>query len=266
LTFRGSSNIKDSSKATSFRELDCQHLTSSKLAPSLDVKTFTSPGEYAQFTFTPKATRRECKMPVQVTPQRRGHGKTRTTNKPARASRKRIMQLHIPRSLCFATHACAIKHLSTVLCPTEWLPLEHLTANTNSTKTWIPTHSFQKRFANIQNHQKVLAVRRRRENQLNCPLNKCCWRWQHQTLHIAVLQLPEAPAEMTRCTTAALCCAAWVGPDRISTRNDHPTLIQPYSKAELCSESGGETHSKLDSFGKKAIRSCVKHGKIPWWT
>ena len=72
--------MKDSSKATSFRELDCQHLTSSKFAPSLEARTLTSPAAYAQFTLTPKATRREFNLPVHVTPQREGHGRARTTN------------------------------------------------------------------------------------------------------------------------------------------------------------------------------------------
>ena len=94
-----------------------------------------------------------------------------------------------------------------------------------------------KSFASIQNHRKVFAVQRRQVNQLNCPLSKCCWRWQHQKLHIAVLQLLEAPAEMTRCTTAALCPrrnSAWVKPDRMSIRSGHPTLIQPCSKSQHC--------------------------------
>ena len=68
LTFRGVSNMKDSSKATSERVLDCQHFASSKLEPSLDVKILTSPGAYAQSTFKPDANRREFKTPVQVTP------------------------------------------------------------------------------------------------------------------------------------------------------------------------------------------------------
>jgi hypothetical protein len=68
LTFRGASNMNDSSNATSVRVLDCQHFDSSKFEPSLDVKTLTSPGAYAQFTFKPEATRREFKTPVQVTP------------------------------------------------------------------------------------------------------------------------------------------------------------------------------------------------------
>ena len=50
------------------RELDCQHFASSKFAPSLDVRIFTSPGAYAQSTLTPRATRRELSTPVHVTP------------------------------------------------------------------------------------------------------------------------------------------------------------------------------------------------------
>jgi len=124
-----------------------------------------------------------------------------------------------------------------VLCPTAWLPLEHLTTNTNSTKHKDAHSLMSKSFASIQNHRKVFAVQRRQVNQLNCPLSKCCWRWQHQKLHIAVLQLLEAPAEMTRCTTAALCPrrnSAWVKPDRMSIRSGHPTLIQPCSKSQHC--------------------------------
>ena len=44
LTVLGASNINDSSYATSERVLDCQHLASSKFAPSLEVRTFTCPG------------------------------------------------------------------------------------------------------------------------------------------------------------------------------------------------------------------------------
>ena len=102
-TVLGVSNMKDSSNATSVRVLDCQHLASSKLAPSLEVSTLTCPGAYAQSTLRPVASsrhegwrqvgpgctdkwgcgwdkierrnlrpsapRREFKMPVHVTPQ-----------------------------------------------------------------------------------------------------------------------------------------------------------------------------------------------------
>ena len=68
-TFLGASNIKVCSNAASERVLGCQHLASSKFEPSLDVKTLTSPGEYAQSTLTPKATRRECNVPVHVAPE-----------------------------------------------------------------------------------------------------------------------------------------------------------------------------------------------------
>ena len=68
LTLLGVSNMNDSSNATSPRVLDCQHLASSKFAQSLEVKILTSPGAYAQSTFTPKATRRELRTPVHVTP------------------------------------------------------------------------------------------------------------------------------------------------------------------------------------------------------
>ena len=57
-TIRGVSNMKDSSYATSARVLDCQHLASSKFAPSLEVSTFTCPGAYAQSTLRPVVSSR----------------------------------------------------------------------------------------------------------------------------------------------------------------------------------------------------------------
>jgi hypothetical protein len=66
-TFNGASNITDSTYATSALVLGCQHRASSKFAPSLLVKIFTSPGLYAQSIFNPKAVRREFKTPVHVT-------------------------------------------------------------------------------------------------------------------------------------------------------------------------------------------------------
>ena len=77
-TFLGASNIKVCSNAASERVLGCQHLASSKFAPSLDVKTLTSPGEYAQSTLTPKATRRECNVPVHVAPYNHEQATTRS--------------------------------------------------------------------------------------------------------------------------------------------------------------------------------------------
>jgi hypothetical protein len=68
LTVLGAANMNDSSNATSVRVLVCQHLASSKFAPSLDVRIFTSPGAYAQSTLTPRALRREFAIPVHVTP------------------------------------------------------------------------------------------------------------------------------------------------------------------------------------------------------
>ena len=43
-TLRGASNMNDSSNAASPRPVGCQHFASSKLAPSLEVMIFTSPG------------------------------------------------------------------------------------------------------------------------------------------------------------------------------------------------------------------------------
>ena len=43
-TFNGASNMNDSTYATSALALGCQHWASSKLAPSLLVNIFTSPG------------------------------------------------------------------------------------------------------------------------------------------------------------------------------------------------------------------------------
>ena len=66
-TLTGVSNISVSAKETSERVLFFQHIVSSKLEPSLLVRTFTSPGPYAQSTLTPLANRRASKTPVQVT-------------------------------------------------------------------------------------------------------------------------------------------------------------------------------------------------------
>jgi hypothetical protein len=110
-----------------------------------------------------------------------------------------------------------------------------------------------KSFASIQNHRKVFAVQRRQVNQLNCPLNKCCWRWQHQKLHIAVLQLLEAPAEMTRCTTSALCprrklSVGEAGQD-VNTQwppNLNPTM-QQIAKLQTCTPNPTPPNIKHDN-------------------
>ena len=105
-TLLGASNIKDSSNATSVRVLDCQHLASSKLAPSLDVKTFTSLGAYAQSTFKPSATRREFKTPVQVTPWTAKRCEIKITRSP-RSAMRGVAARSAPTSLMALTCAAS---------------------------------------------------------------------------------------------------------------------------------------------------------------
>ena len=84
--------MKDPSNATSPRVLDCQHFASSKFAPSLDVKTLTSPRAYAQSAFKPNAARREFRTPVHVTPHTWADCGGERRGEPAVQKQKAIQQ------------------------------------------------------------------------------------------------------------------------------------------------------------------------------
>ena len=189
LTFRGASNINDSSKATSVRVLDCQHLASSKFAPSLDVKTLTSPGAYAQSTFNPSATRREFKTPVQVTPWTpRPRRMNNSLQNPAQ-----FLYINKPRGSHKWKHKNSQPHTLSSCLAAARAPLEisvRLQRQARQSKTCT----------NSQIHQREPAAQRMPENLRDCLLNKCCSRWLHQKLHTAVnlLRPPEGQKKMQR--------------------------------------------------------------------
>ena len=187
--------MKDSSNATSPRVLDCQHLASSKFAPSLDVKTLTSPGAYAQSTFKPHATRREFRTPVHVTPcciasscRLRGRARGRARS-PETKSNVFGTWAALPGPTYIASQPRALTRcLATTGTPSPETHNHHRLQRCPSACLLC---------ASSQIHWRGLAAQQRLGNLPDCLLNTCCSRWRRQMPHTAAAQLLPMPTIST---------------------------------------------------------------------
>lgn len=167
-TPRGASNMKDSSNAASFRPACCQHFASSKLAPSLEVIIFTCPGAYAQSTFKPKATRREFKRPVHVTPFAQTPNRTAFKGVASCASAQRKCRSHrCPHHGCRSSTWARMQ-----MCMLTLVGNLHEAID----ESWS---------ANSQSHPTRLAGPRKLTTLPSCLQSMCWWRWRHRRPHIA---------------------------------------------------------------------------------